>query len=123
MPTTRMPRPKSPQAFAAFYQQKYPDVFGKQGAEIGKAGQTLAELYRDNVFQELGVKWGTYPNNLGHNDSPGCFRCHDGSHSTAAKPQKTITQDCNVCHQVLAVQEKSPEVLKTLGLAPGSTSP
>ncbi len=114
---------KIPQAFASFYQQKYPDDFGKRGAEIGKAGQMLAELYRENVFQELGVKWGTYPNNLGHNDSPGCFRCHDGSHSTAAKPQKTITQDCNVCHQVLAVQEKSPEVLKTLGLAPGAPNP
>ncbi len=114
---------KIPEAFASFYQQKYPEVFGKRGAEIGKAGQTLAGLYRDNVFQELGVKWGTYANNLGHNDSPGCFRCHDGSHSTAAAPQKTITQDCNVCHLVLAVQEKSPEVLKTLGLAPGSPSP
>jgi hypothetical protein len=114
---------KIPQAFAASYQQKYPDVFARQGAEIGNAGQALAELYRANVYHDLGVKWGTYPDNLGHNDSRGCFRCHDASHSTAAKPQKTITQDCNVCHQVLAVQEKSPEVLKTLGLMPGNTTP
>jgi hypothetical protein len=114
---------KIPPAFTAFYRQNYPDVSGQRGAEIEKAGQTLAQLYRDNVFQEFGVKWGTYPNNLGHNDSPGCFRCHDGSHSTAGASQKTITQDCNACHQALAVQEKSPEILKSLGLAPGNPNP
>jgi hypothetical protein len=29
----------------------------------------------------------------------------------------TITQDCNTCHEPLAVEEAAPEVLKTLGLA------
>ena len=60
------------------------------------------------------MTWGTYPNNLGHTDYPGCFRCHDDSHSASDK--KTITQDCGVCHQALAVEEASPEILKTLGL-------
>ena len=73
------------------------------------------------MYPDFGVKWGTYPSNLGHMDSPGCFRCHDESHATAAK--KTITQDCNSCHQALAVDETSPDVLKTLGLLPGSTDP
>ena len=61
------------------------------------------------------MTWGTYPNNLGHTDFPGCFRCHDGAHFT--NNQKTITQDCNVCHEPVAVEESAPEVLKTLGLA------
>ena len=60
------------------------------------------------------VTWGTYPNNLGHTDSPGCFRCHDGSHTTA-NGQDSISQDCRACHQMLAMQESSPEVLKTAG--------
>jgi hypothetical protein len=60
------------------------------------------------------VTWGTYPNNLGHTDYPGCFRCHDGSHATADK--KTITQDCSTCHQMLAADETDPAILKTLGL-------
>jgi hypothetical protein len=60
------------------------------------------------------VSWGTYPNNLGHTDYPGCFRCHDGSH--AAGDGKTIKQDCDACHQPLAMDEASPEILKTLGL-------
>jgi hypothetical protein len=67
------------------------------------------------VFPDLKVTWGTYPSNLGHTDAPGCFRCHDDSHSTAQK--KTITQDCGACHQSVAVEEQSPEVLKTLGIA------
>ena len=58
---------------------------------------------------------GTYANNLGHMDSPGCFRCHDDSHKTA-DGKDAISQDCGVCHQVLAMDESSPDILKTLGL-------
>jgi hypothetical protein len=44
----------------------------------------------------MNVKWGTYPDNLGHNDSPGCFRCHDDEHKT--KDGRVIKQDCEQCH-------------------------
>ena len=97
----------------AFYQQKYSDVWAKQGKEVQAAGQALVGIYRNNVFPDLKVTWGTYPNNLGHADYPGCFRCHDGSHQTADK--QSITQDCNACHQALAVEETNPAVLKTIG--------
>ena len=72
-------------------------------------------IYGHNVFPDLKVTWGTYPNNLGHTDFPGCFRCHDENHATSDK--KTITQDCTTCHKALAVEETAPDVLKTLGLA------
>jgi hypothetical protein len=106
---------KIPAGLDAFYRQKYPDVYAKRTADIQAAGQALLAIYRRNVFPDLKVDWGTYPNNLGHADYPGCFRCHDDSHATADK--KTITQDCALCHQALAVEETAPEVLKTLGLA------
>jgi hypothetical protein len=48
-------------------------------------------------------------------DSPGCFRCHDGSHATADR-KRTLPQDCETCHTVLAQDEASPEILKTLGV-------
>jgi len=118
---------KIPVAFAAFYRQKYPDVAGKQRADIDRAGQALVELYSRNVFPDLGVKWGTYSNNLGHPDNAGgCFRCHDESHTapaTSTSAKKTITQDCNTCHNPLAVEETSPEVLKTLGLVSSAQKP
>jgi hypothetical protein len=106
---------KIPAGLASFYQQKYPDISGKRGADIRTGGQVLFAIYRRNVFPDLKVNWGTYPNNFGHVDYPGCFRCHDDAHATSDK--KTITQDCGSCHLVLAVEETSPEVLKTLGIA------
>ncbi len=106
---------KIPAGVAGFYQQKYPNIAGARAADIQAAGQELSAIYGRNVFPDLKVTWGTYPNNLGHMDDPGCFRCHDDSHAAADK--KTITQDCNTCHQMLAVEESSPEVLKTLGVA------
>lgn len=105
---------KIPAGLNQFYQQKYPDLAAKRSADIQSAGRALLALYERNVFPDLKVTWGTYMNNLGHMDFPGCFRCHDESHTTADK--KTITQDCNTCHQALAVEETSPEILKALGL-------
>jgi nitrate/TMAO reductase-like tetraheme cytochrome c subunit len=102
-------------AITGFYREKYADLYTKQSAEVEQASKAVADIYNRNVFPDLKVAWGTYPNNLGHADYPGCFRCHDQAH--AAKDGATITQDCSVCHQVLAVEEASPEVLKTLGVA------
>jgi NapC/NirT cytochrome c family, N-terminal region len=107
---------KIPAALSTFYLQKYPDAAVKQGTAIHAAGQTLAAIYQRNVFSDLKVTWGTYPNNLGHTDDPGCFRCHDASHLTPDK--MTIAQDCNACHQAVAMDEPSPDILKTLELTP-----
>ena len=106
---------KLPAALVSYYQQHYPDVYAKRSQDINQAAQRILAIYNRNVFPDLKVTWGTYPNNLGHMDFPGCFRCHDGSHSTA--DGKTITQDCNTCHEPLAMDEASPEILKTLGVA------
>jgi cytochrome c1 len=106
---------KIPTGLADFYQHAYPDVAAKRAPEIQAAAATLLAIYQRNVFPDLKVTWGTYLNNLGHVDSPGCFRCHDGAHSTATG--QIVTQDCDTCHKAVAVEEASPEVLKTLGIA------
>ena len=89
-------------------------------SDVQSASHALLAIYKRNVFPDLKVTWGTYPNNLGHTDYLGCFRCHDDSHATEGK--KTISQDCNTCHQSLAEDEASPEILKTFGLAETITS-
>jgi hypothetical protein len=106
---------KIPAGLARYYLAKYPSIAQQRGADIQAAGHALSGIYGHNVFPDLKVTWGTYPNNLGHTDFPGCFRCHDADHATSDK--QTITQDCAACHQALAVEEKAPDVLKTLGLA------
>jgi nitrate/TMAO reductase-like tetraheme cytochrome c subunit len=106
---------KIPPALSGFYQQSYPELFARRAQDIGQAGKAVLAIYDRNVFPDLKVTWGTYPNNLGHMDFPGCFRCHDGSHTAA--DGKTISQDCNACHEPLAMEERAPEILKTLGIA------
>jgi hypothetical protein len=109
-----------PAALVDFYRQRYPDVANRRSPDLQAVGQVLLAIYRRNVFPDLKVTWGTYPNNLGHTDYPGCFRCHDDNH--VASDKKTISQDCNGCHLALAVEETSPDILKTLGVADAVTS-
>ena len=53
-------------------------------------------VYSRNIFPAMAVKWGTYPNHLGHSDTPGCFRCHDDEHKS--REGRVIRQDCALCH-------------------------
>jgi hypothetical protein len=103
-----------PAALAAWYQKSHPAVAEKRAADIREAGAVLADIYSRNVFPELGVTWGTYPDNRGHQTAPGCFRCHEGKHKAATG--ETITKDCFQCHFASAVDETKPEILKLLGL-------
>jgi hypothetical protein len=105
---------KIPALFASFYKEKYPEIWEQQKNQIHAAGQAVLGVWNRNVFPDMNVTWGSYPNNLGHTDFPGCFRCHDGSHST--KTGDSITQDCNACHNVLAVDESDPKILGDLGI-------
>ncbi len=73
-------------------------------------------IYDRNIYPSMKISWGSYPNNLGHEQFPGCFRCHDESHKSDSG--KAITQDCAACHELLAVSEEKPDILKTLGVNP-----
>jgi hypothetical protein len=97
-----------------FYRTQYPAVWAGQRAEIDQAAKALVTIYSNNVFPFMKVTWGTHPDNLGHNNYPGCFRCHDGNHND--KTGKSITNDCTVCHNLLAVDESDPKQLVAIGL-------
>ncbi len=103
-----------PEAFEKYYEATYPAIWTARKSEITASALQVLGLWNRNVFPEMKVTWGTYPNNLGHTDFPGCFRCHDGSHNN--KDGQSITQDCNACHNLLAMEEKAPKVLTDLGL-------
>ena len=103
-----------PLQFAAFYRSQHPEVLPAKAALVKSAADELVTLYSQNVFPFMKVTWGTHPNNIGHMSYPGCFRCHDGSHT--ATNGKTIPQDCSVCHNLLAVDEAKPKVLSDLGI-------
>jgi NapC/NirT cytochrome c family protein len=101
-----------PEDLREFYRKNYFNIYNSQRAQVEQAGQALVYIYDGNVFPSMGVTWGTYPNNLGHADFPGCFRCHDGNHKS--RDGKEITQDCNTCHSLLAMEEEKPKILQEL---------
>ncbi|MCC6292424.1 MAG: NapC/NirT family cytochrome c [Bryobacterales bacterium] len=97
-----------------FYKEKYPAIAASKQTAIAQATQSLTGIWKRNVFPAMNVTWGAYPNQIGHTDFPGCFRCHDGEHASQAG--NTIQQDCNACHQLLAMEEVKPKILSELGL-------
>jgi len=99
-------------SLVAFYRESYPEVSATKGESIEQASQTLGTIYASNIFPDMKVGWGTYPNHIGHMDFPGCFRCHDDEHRTV--DGEYISQDCDTCHTVLAMEEEDPEVLEQL---------
>ncbi len=101
-----------PQALREYYRKNYVAVYNSQRALIEEAAKGILYIYQGNVFPEMNITWGTYSNNLGHNDFPGCFRCHDGNHKS--KGGGEITQDCNACHSLLAMDEPDPKILHEL---------
>jgi nitrate/TMAO reductase-like tetraheme cytochrome c subunit len=97
-----------------FYRSNYPAVYNSRRSLVEQSAESVANIYLRNIFPDMKVTWGVHPNNLGHNDYPGCFRCHDGSHTSA--DGQTITNDCTACHNLLAVDEENPKILTDLGL-------
>lgn len=100
------------EALLGYYRESYPEVAETRGPAIEAAAAALTEAYASNVFPAMNVTWGTYPNHIGHEETPGCFRCHDEEHST--EDGETISQDCDTCHSILAWEEEDPEILGEL---------
>jgi len=87
-----------------FYEEEQSEVLEEHSEEIEKSVQTLKGIYRGTIFPEMKAKWSAHPNNIGHLDSPGCFRCHN--EEMIDKNGKTVSTDCTTCHAILAQGEE-----------------
>lgn len=92
-----------------FYRANYPEEWRDRRAAVDQAVAAVGEIYRRNVFPAMRVRWGTYPENIGHLESPGCLRCHDGRHVDQFGGR--ISSDCDVCHVFLNPVEEGGEAL------------
>jgi NapC/NirT cytochrome c family, N-terminal region/Planctomycete cytochrome C len=96
------------EAFAAFDAlgdyYKDTDYYPGHGDKIKSAVQAIKDIYDQSVFPDQKIDWTTHPNNLGHINSAGCFRCHDGKHLNA--DNQAIRLECNVCHSIPVVASK-----------------
>jgi nitrate/TMAO reductase-like tetraheme cytochrome c subunit len=88
-------------AIEDYYREYYPDYLRENPDQIAQAVQHLQDAYARSVYPEQNSDWTTHPNNIGHKDSPGCFRCHDGKHLDSE--QNAIRLECNLCHSIPVV--------------------
>jgi nitrate/TMAO reductase-like tetraheme cytochrome c subunit len=88
-------------AIEAYYKTYQPEYYAANAAKIQQAIAVLQDAYERSVYPEQNSDWTSHPNNIGHKDSPGCFRCHDGKHLDAE--QKAIRLECNLCHSIPVV--------------------
>ena len=77
---------------------------------INKAIAGLQTEYKKNIFPEMKVRWSAYPNNIGHVEFDGCFRCHNDLH--VSEEGRLIPKDCNQCHSIIA-QGPSDQLVRT----------
>ncbi len=93
------PYPTEPEALRKIsdsLKTKYPT-----NPKIDSAIKATQAIFKQNIFPEMKADWRAYPNNIGHKEWAGCFRCHDGNHkSTDAR--SIPSSSCNSCHTILA---------------------
>ena len=110
-PTHEAAREGIRRGLVAFYSADSASWPGRKGA-VEAAATALGDIYTTNVWPTMRIAWGTYPTFLGHDAAPGCWRCHDEEHRTA--DGRTISQDCDLCHALLADGEADPAILKMI---------
>lgn len=86
---------------AGYYQKYYPDYYAAEKGKIDEAIRVLQDAYQASVFPTQKADWTAHPTNVGHKDSPGCFRCHDGNHMNTQN--EAIRLECNLCHSIPVV--------------------
>ncbi len=103
---------------ASYYETAHPET---NEALVSDAIAALQQAYVSSVFPLQKANWTSHPDNVGHSDTPGCFRCHDGKHINAS--QEAIRLECNLCHSIPVVVGPNDFVAKieiSRGPEPGS---
>jgi nitrate/TMAO reductase-like tetraheme cytochrome c subunit len=96
--------PSMDQAVAAinglrnYYKANWSDYYAVKADLVDQAVSELVSVYEGMVFPTMDVSWNTHPDNLGHKEWAGCFRCHDGKHIN--QQGESIRIECNLCHSI-----------------------
>lgn len=104
-----------------YYSENYPEFYAEGKDKVSQAISVLSKLYQDSNYPEQLLSYNTHPNNVGHRDAPGCFRCHDGEHFSSEG--EVIRLECNLCHTIPTVVrpgEIEPTLPLTTGLEPST---
>jgi hypothetical protein len=85
--------------WSAYYRTKYPDLARERQESISHSAAMIQTAYRQNFFPYMKVRWDTYLDNIGHLNSLGCYRCHDGEHKSP--DGRVVGKDCRQCHAIV----------------------
>ena len=86
------------QEVITYYRDDYPEFYEENKNLVQKAIEGIQKEFNKNIFPEMRVRWDKYPNQIGHVEFDGCFRCHFDTH--ANKEGEYIARDCNQCHEI-----------------------
>ncbi len=84
-----------------YYRINYGAFYQINKELINSAVDALVEYYDSSVFPEQKSDWESHLNNMGHTNTAGCFRCHDGKHLNME--EEAIRLECNLCHSIPTV--------------------
>ncbi len=104
-----------------YYSTNYSEFYATGKDQITAAIAVLERLYKDSNYPEQLLSYDTHPNNVGHRDSAGCFRCHDGEHFSSTG--EVIRLECNLCHTIPTIvrpNQIEPTLPLTTGIEPQS---
>ncbi len=101
------------EAMLGFYRESYPEIWSERRQAVESGADVAARVYARSFFPEMETDWQTHPNNIGHEDFPGCFRCHDEELATA-DGEHVISLDCESCHTFLVEGGEAPPDLGAL---------
>jgi len=86
--------------FPEYYQTTHPEVYASKKSAIEAATLELQNIYQTYFFPEMKTDWQAHPNHIGHLTAQGCFRCHDGLHTS--DDGRVIRNECNICHTTIS---------------------
>lgn len=99
-------------AIVDYYRNEYPLVYTAKRASIDNLVVQLKKIAELTTFPDMNVDWNTHPDNAGHQEAPGCLRCHGRLvEKGASSGEVTIDASCDLCHYPVNVTQTPFQVV------------
>lgn len=82
-----------------YYRSDFNHYFQENSELLNNSITSIQNSFSQNTFPSMKVAYDVYPDHIGHLETVGCFRCHNGSFQT--EDGRKITRDCNLCHTII----------------------
>jgi hypothetical protein len=82
-----------------YYKTEQSSFYAANSESIDESITAIQHAFSQNTFPAMKVTYDVYPEHIGHLETEGCFRCHNGSFTS--ENGSKITKDCNLCHTIV----------------------